>query len=123
MAKEVKFTVKLDIDGQERLVTVTKDTKQLASEFGIARTSAEKLSASLINFGQLQSTFKNLHNGLQSVTNVLNNLTEESNAFQAAMKAANTMAGKDAAGFKERQSFKTKCYCCRSCSDAIHLIF
>ena len=95
MAKEVKFTVKLDIDGRERLVTVTKDTKQLASEFGIARTSAEKLSASLVNFGQLQSTFHNLQNGLQSVTSVLNNLTEESNAFQAAMKASNTMAGKE----------------------------
>lgn len=101
MAEEVKYTLNLDIDSRESLVTVTKNTKQLASEFEIARTSAEKLSTSLVNFGQLQSTFQNLQRGLQSVTNVLNNLTEESNAFQAAMKAANTMAGKDAAGFKE----------------------
>ena len=53
MAKEVKFTVKLNIDGREQLVTVSKDAKQLASEFGIAKTSAEKFSASLVNFGQL----------------------------------------------------------------------
>ena len=101
MAKEVKFTVKLNIDGREQLVTVSKDAKQLASEFGIAKTSAEKFSASLVNFGQLQMSFRNLQNGLQSITGVLNGLTEESRSFGAAMKAANTMAGKDAAGFEQ----------------------
>jgi len=101
MAKTVNFTVKLNIDGTDHLVTVTKEAKQLASEFGVAQTKAEKLRGSLITFGQLQMTFHNLQNGLQSVTNFLNNLTEESGAFAASMKAANTMAGKDAAGFKE----------------------
>ena len=101
MAKQVNFNIKLNIDGKEHLVTVTKDTKLLASEFGVAKSKADELRTSVLHFNQLSQSFHNLQNGLQSVTNVLNNLTEESNAFQAAMKAANTMAGKDAAGFKE----------------------
>ena len=37
MAKQVNFNIKLNIDGKEHLVTVTKDTKLLASEFGVAK--------------------------------------------------------------------------------------
>ena len=81
MAKQVNFTVKLNIDGREHLVTVGKDARKFAEELGLAKGKADQLQRSLINFGQLQMTFHNLQNGLQSVTNVLNDLTEESSSF------------------------------------------
>ena len=57
MAKQVKFTVKLNIDGKEHIVKVAKDAKQLASEFGVVQTKADQLRGSLITFVQLQMTF------------------------------------------------------------------
>ena len=95
MAKTVNFTVKLNIDGKDSLVKVSADARDFADNLATAKGKADNLRGSLVTFGQLQSTFQNLQNGLQSVTNVLNNLTQESAAFQSAMKAANTMAGKE----------------------------
>ena len=101
MAKEVKFTVKLNIDGKDVVVSAGRDMRKFAEELGLAKTAADKLNSSLIAFGQIQQSFQSIQKGLQSVTGVINNLTEESNSFSKAMKAANTMAGKDAVGFEE----------------------
>lgn len=100
MAEQVNFTVNLKINGKDALVEVGEDARHFAKELGVARSSAEKLGTYLVNFGQIQQSFQNLQNGLQSITGVLNNLTEESRSIGGAMKAANTMAGKDAAGFE-----------------------
>lgn len=65
---------------------------------------SEQLRASLVTFGQIQQSFQKLRANLQSITNVLNDVTAEGNAFTSAIKATNTMAGMDAAGFKELKS-------------------
>ena len=104
MAKEVKFTVKLNIDGKNVIVSAGRDAHKFAEELGLAKTKTEELRGNLLHLNQLTQTFSNIGKGLQSLTGVINNLTEESNAFSTAMKAANTMAGKDAAGFNELKS-------------------
>ena len=104
MAKEVKFTVKLNIDGKNVIVSAGRDARKFAEELGLAKTKTEELRGNLLHLNQLTQTFSNIGKGLQSLTGVINNLTEESNAFSTAMKAANTMAGKDAAGFNELKS-------------------
>ena len=101
MAKTVNFIVKLNIDGKNLLVSASADAKSFADNLAKTKTKADELRSSLITFGQIQQSFQSLQNGLQSVSGVLNNLTEESRSFGAAMKAANMMASKDAAGFKE----------------------
>ena len=101
MAKVLPFKVEIKIDGKNVIVEAGRDARKFAEELGLAKTEADKLQSRMVSFGQIQLSFQNLQRGLQSITNVMNNLTEESNAFQAAMKASNTMAGKDAAGFKE----------------------
>ncbi len=95
MAKSVNFTVKLKIDGKEVLVEAGADARRFAEQLGMAKTRSEELKASLMHFNQVIQAFNNFQNGLQSIGNVLNNLTEESRSFSAAMKATNTMAGKE----------------------------
>ena len=101
MAKEVKFSGKLNIDGKESLVAAEQGARKFAEQLGFAKNKSDKLYQSVFRFNQLSLSFQNLQNGLQSITGVLNSLTEESRSFGAAMKAANTMAGKDAAGFEQ----------------------
>ena len=101
MAKTIDFKIRLNVDGKSTVVSAAADAKDLSKALAGAQTSAGKLRDSLMSFGALQLTFQGLQNGLQSITGVLNNLTEESRAYVGAMKAANTMAGKDAAGFEK----------------------
>lgn len=99
MAKEVKFTVRLNVDGKEQVVTATSTVHDLQRAVDSAKGSAVKLRESLINANQTIQMMQNAINAFSQLSGALGNLTEESNSFSSAMKAANTMAGKDAAGF------------------------
>lgn len=99
MAKEVKFTVRLNVDGKDKIVTATSSVADLQRAVDNAKSSAARLRESLINANQSVLMMQNAVSALANVSGVLDNLTAESRSFGAAMKAANTMAGKDAAGF------------------------
>ena len=43
MAKDVKFNIRLTIDGKEQIVTASTNVKQFAQELEIARTESTKL--------------------------------------------------------------------------------
>ena len=99
MAKEVKFTVRLNVDGKDKIVTATSSVADLQRAVDNAKSSAARLRESLINANQSVLMMQNAVSALANVSGVLDNLTAESRSFGAAMKSANTMAGKDAAGF------------------------
>ena len=94
MAKEIKFNVKLLVDGQEKLVTATSTVAELSSVFDAAKSEAEKLNTVLVNFNQHVEKFQNINNAISQIAGTLSTVTEESRSFSAAMNAANTMAGK-----------------------------
>ena len=100
MAKEVKFNVRISVDGKEQLVTATSTVADLRQVMDKAKGSAGKLRDTLLAYTQTVQTMQNVNNAVAQLTNTLNSVTEESRTFAAAMKAANTMAGKDAAGFE-----------------------
>jgi len=100
MAKEVKFNVRISVDGKEQLVTATSTVADLRQVMDKAKGSAGKLRDTLLTYTQTVQTMQNVSNAVAQLTNTLNSVTEESRTFAAAMKAANTMAGKDAAGFE-----------------------
>ena len=52
MAKEIKFNVKLVVDGKEQLVTATSTAEELRRVLDSAKTSSQKLNAALVNFNQ-----------------------------------------------------------------------
>lgn len=92
MAKEIKFNIKLAVDGKEQLVSATSDLKELKKHISAVNGIA----------GSLKDTFVFMNQGVDAVRNlsgVLGGLTEESRGFSAAMNAANTMAGKSGEDF------------------------
>ena len=99
MAKEIKFNVKLLVDGKEQLVTATSTVAELRNALDAAKTEAQKLDEALVNFNQRVEKLQNINNAVSQIAGVLNAVTEESRSFSAAMNAANTMAGKSGAEF------------------------
>ena len=99
MAKEIKFNVKLTVDGKEQLVTATTSVRNLRELVDGAKTSADRFRASLIKMNQIELVAQNATTALQGFADGLNALTQESRSYSAAMTAANTMAGKGAADF------------------------
>ena len=99
MAKEIKFNVRLSVDGKEQLVTATSTVADLRHVMERAKGSAGQLRDTLLTYTQTVQAMQNVTNAVSQLTNTLNSVTEESRTFSAAMKAANTMAGKDAEGF------------------------
>lgn len=99
MAKEIKFNVKLVVDGKEQLVTATSTAEELRRVLDSAKTSSQKLNAALVNFNQAVMAANNVTNAISQISGALNGVTEESRSFSAAMNAANTMAGKSGENF------------------------
>lgn len=99
MAKEIKFNVKLVVDGKEQLVTATSTAEELHRVLDSAKTSSQKLNAALVNFNQAVMAANNVTNAISQISGALNGVTEESRSFSAAMNAANTMAGKSGEDF------------------------
>lgn len=92
MAKEIKFNIKLSVDGKEQIVTATSDLNEMQKNISRVRTAASDMRNALISFNQGFEVLRN-------ISSTFNDLTEESRSFGAAMNAANTMAGKNGEDF------------------------
>nr|DAF05909.1 MAG TPA: minor tail protein [Caudoviricetes sp.] len=101
MAKEIKFKVKLSVDGKEQLVSATTTVADLRKVTQSAREDAARLRDELLNYTQSVQAIQSVAGAFSSLAGVLNSVTDESRAFGGAMRVANTMAGKDAAGFEK----------------------
>lgn len=94
----ISITFKLDGDGKG-----FKDLSQNADGFKQAMTAAiveaDKLKSSLINWSQGVQALGAVSNAVSQLNGILQDITADSRAFGAAMRVANTMAGKNAEGF------------------------
>jgi hypothetical protein len=82
MAKEVKFNIRLTVDGKEQLVTATSDLTKLREELERARPRAAKLRDELLKFTQIGASVQNVVTGMQQVIGVMQSYTA-ANAVQA----------------------------------------
>ena len=94
MAKEIKFNIKLTVDGKEQVVTATSDLNEMQKSISRIRSAASDMRDALISFNQGFEVLRN-------ISSTLNDFTEESRSFGVAMNAANTMAGKSGEGFSK----------------------
>lgn len=94
----ISITFKLDGDGKG-----FKDLSQNADGLKQAMTAviveADKLKSSLINWSQGVQALGAVSNAVGQLNGTLQDITADSRAFGAAMRVANTMAGKNAEGF------------------------
>lgn len=96
--KQVSFTVKLNVDGKEQLVTATTDVEKLRAALDASQGS---ISKAFKNLSYLSTSFLGLSSATNQICGTLNNLTEENRTFSGAMAAANTMAGKSGKDFEQ----------------------
>lgn len=101
MAKDVKFNIKLNVDGKDIVVSASTNVKQLADNLGLVHDNVTAADKAFMKWTQSVMAIQSVTNSLQQISGVLNTITEDSRNFSAAMKAANTMAGKDAQGFEQ----------------------
>ena len=101
MAKNIPFNIKISIDGKEAVIASVKQINNLTKEVDIARSSTMRFNETMKNLANSAIALQGITGALNNISGVLNSLTEESRSFAGAMKAANTMAGKDAAGFEQ----------------------
>lgn len=107
---DVKFNIKLVVDGKERLVSATTDVKHFAEAFEEAKTEANKARDSLLRATQSVESMRNAISGLQQVTGVLRDLTAayaEQEVVET--KLANNMRNMMGAREADIQSIKDLC--------------
>lgn len=106
MAKEIKFNIKLLIDGKEQLVSTTSTVENLRGVVNAAKSDIQKANAVSVNFNQQVMKLQNINGAVQQLASTLSSVTEESRTFGAAMNVANTMAGKGGDIRMEMDDFK-----------------
>ena len=110
MAKDVKFNIKLNIDGKEHIVTASTNVKKLASDLGIARDKSAMLRDSLLAFSSVTYAFQSVFNGIQQITGMMQQYTAAFAVQQEAeTKLANNMRNTMAAREEDIQSIKDLC--------------
>ena len=110
MAKDVKFNIKLTIDGKEQIVTASTNVKKFAEELEITRAESTKLRDDLLKITQVSASFQNVITGLQQLTGVMRTYTAANAAqVEAETKLANNMRNTMGARDEDIQSIKDLC--------------
>ena len=91
-SKEIKFNLRLAIDGKEQLGVITSSAKDVVKTLDEARGAAARFSDKIASINQAIGAL----NGLRTV---LQDLTGESTSFAKSMAITNTMAGKGGKDF------------------------
>lgn len=99
MSNEVRFNIRLHIDGKEKVVTATTAVDNLRRVVNETKGATSALQEQLINTNQIVEKWNNVSNAIGQLSSVLNDFTAESRSFGGAMAAANTMAGKSGDDF------------------------
>ena len=71
MSQDVKFNIKLSIDGKEHIVEASTSVKKFADELGIATTKTEVLRESVLFFNHTTQAILNVYSGLQQFTGLM----------------------------------------------------
>jgi hypothetical protein len=77
MDNEVKFSVKIVMDGQEKLVQATTNSKDLGAAIDKVSANSMKLNDQLLNTNQRVAAFQNLYDGARQLVGVTQELTDK----------------------------------------------
>jgi TP901 family phage tail tape measure protein len=99
-SKEIKFNLRLAIDGKEQLVSAVTSAKELKASFNGVQKEVEDFSNTFTNkFSKCFANVNQIIGAVNSVSAALQSLTADSDSFAKSMVVANTMAGKGGKDF------------------------
>ena len=101
MAKDVRFNIKLNVDGKDVVVQASTNVKELADNLGLVHDNVTAADKAFMRWSQSVMAIQSIQQSVNQLNSALQGITAESMSFGKSMKAANTMAGKDAAGFSK----------------------
>ena len=84
MAKEIKFNIKLLIDGKEQLVIASTSAKELRDSLDAAKSSAAKFREKMITVNQTVAALQNASSAINGLRDMMAGLTASYNAVQQA---------------------------------------
>lgn len=87
MAKEIKFKIKLSVDGKEQLVTATADVGKLKKSMDAAGGSAMSFTKKMFDLNQSVEALKNVQDAVAGLQKVMNSLS----ASYTGAEQANTL--------------------------------
>lgn len=108
MARAVEFEIRVKGDGGAALGRLRAEATgadvaigRIADSARRAVESLGKLRVPALNWSAAVQGLEGLDRAVNQIASQLNSITSESEGFNKSMKEANTMAGKDSAGFKQ----------------------
>ena len=82
MANEVKFNIRLNIDGKDRVVVATTAVDNLRHVVNSVNEATEDLKGKLINTNQITEAWRNVTDAFQQLVGDLNQVTAESRTLR-----------------------------------------
>ncbi len=84
MAKEIKFKIKLTVDGKEQLVTASTSIKEMKEQLEAAQPAAQQFRDKLLTINQAVTVFQNVSKAINGLRDTMAGLTASYNAVQQA---------------------------------------
>lgn len=99
-SKEIKFNLRLAIDGKEQMVSAVTTAKELKRTLNGVQENVNELSGAFTkNISKALSNINQIIGAVNGVSAALQSLTSDSTSFAKSMAIANTMAGKGGKDF------------------------
>ena len=135
MAKQIKFNVRLSLDGKEQLVSATTNLRDLRRALGGARQGSERLKKSLLNFNQTVDAVRNVSDAVGRLAGQLRDYAAQSarasqltgltgealSDFRAEASAVASTFGEDVAGVMQAANSLSRAFGI-SASEALSLV-
>lgn len=100
MANEVEFKLKITTDGKDTFHNLTIDAQTFDDAVKRITQTAKSASDEIQKMAMQNLNWDMLLNGVEQLNNGIQGLAGSYNSFDKSMRAVNTMAGQDEAGFK-----------------------
>lgn len=71
MAKEIKYNIKIGVNGKEELVSLATPLKELHKNIDLSKTKADKLTQSLADFANVTVGIKNVAEGFAKLRDAI----------------------------------------------------
>lgn len=80
MAKEIKFNIKLNIDGKNVVVQASQSVKELQRNLMAAKTGSQRLGEAMLRINQVTQAYQNISSSVGALTGVMNTYIDKANA-------------------------------------------
>lgn len=100
MDKSVKFRIELETNGEKVLGNLSMSVDEFKEAIGEAVSESKRLKDTLSDLTELGVLFDSTTSLIDGLNDAVGGLAQQFNSFDKAMRAVNTMAGKDAEGFE-----------------------